>query len=99
MTEQIAIVGSGNVASHLARALSLAGFNIVGIYSRNRRHAQELATEINTKAIENIEDITQAGIILFSISDSALKEVLLSTNWQNRLLLHTAGSLEMDVFK
>jgi NADP oxidoreductase coenzyme F420-dependent. len=40
------ILGAGNVATHLAKALPSCGFGIVQIYSRTLKSAEELASRI-----------------------------------------------------
>lgn len=43
----IVLIGSGNVATQLGRALCLKGHRIRQVYSRNRSHAEELASTLN----------------------------------------------------
>src|SRR5690606_12494739 len=43
----IVLIGSGNVATQLGRALRLKGHRIVQVYSRNRSHAEDLASTLN----------------------------------------------------
>lgn len=44
---KIVIIGSGNVASHLALALTVAGNEIIQVYSRDLFHAQSLAQRVD----------------------------------------------------
>jgi len=43
---KIVIIGSGNVATHIALALTIAGNEIIQVYSRTLSHAQSLAHRI-----------------------------------------------------
>ena len=61
---RIVLLGSGNVATHLAKVLAP---NIVQIWSRNPRHAETLAHDIGAEAVENINDITLEALSLIHI--------------------------------
>lgn len=49
------LIGSGNVASHLGKALIKSGHAVVQIYSRRLEHAQELATALAEGSAEDTE--------------------------------------------
>jgi len=50
----LTIIGSGNVATHLALALKNAGHIVNQIYSRNISNAQLLAGKVNAEAISDL---------------------------------------------
>jgi predicted short-subunit dehydrogenase-like oxidoreductase (DUF2520 family) len=98
--QSIVILGSGNVATHLGLAFHQAGIKIIQVFSRNLSHAEELARIINAHAISDIDRINlDTDLILFCISDSAVLSVLKQRNWENALLVHTAGTIAIDVFQ
>ena len=43
---QIVFIGSGNLATNLAKALYRHGFRIMQVYSRTEAHARELADAV-----------------------------------------------------
>lgn len=98
----IVFIGAGNLAFHLARALYYKGFRIVQVYSRTEKSARELASEIEAKWTTNLADVTvDADIYIISLKDSALLDLLpqITAGKGNALLVHTAGSVPMDIFK
>ncbi len=96
---RISIAGSGNVAWHLAQALYINKIEIEYIYSRKVENAQKLASLISAKATNELAEIAKTDIIIFSVSDDALSQLIGSMKWQNQLLLHTAGSIDMRIFE
>lgn len=97
--ERIVILGSGNLATHLSVALKLAGHDIVQVYSRTKSHAKELADKLNTSFTSDIQNITNyADTYIFSVSDSAIEPILKSRPWQGKFLVHTAGSVSINIF-
>ncbi len=93
----IVIIGSGNVATHLGQALFEIGKNILQVWSRNIENAQILATKLCTKAISNFEDIdTNADMYIISVKDDAIKQVLQSPQLKDKTIIHTAGSVAMS---
>ena len=96
---KIVIVGSGNIATHLAKALYAAQHTITQIYSRTLANAQALANVFNSTAIDNLQNIdTQSDIYLIAVSDSAIATVVsdLPENLQG-IVVHTSGATELNV--
>jgi len=97
---QIVILGSGNVATRLSIALRMAGLEIMQIYGRNLQYAKMLADQLGTKFTNDLKDvIPSADLYLLCISDDALTEVIENFPFKNGLLVHTSGTIPMDVFK
>lgn len=98
---KIVILGAGNVATHLARALHHAGHEILAVYSKTLEHAQEVATSVNAVATSCVDTLPRAEVYILSVKDDALREVLvnLTTTHPNALCLHTAGSVPLSVYK
>ena len=99
---KIVIIGSGNVATHLAQALSRAA-HIIQIYSRTLANANILAQKIgNSEAIDNIDNIaTDADVYLISAKDDAVASIAAQAAPRckgNALWLHTSGSVPANVF-
>ena len=98
---KIVILGAGNVATHLARALHHAGHNILAVYSRTLEHAQEVAAPIHAAATSCVSTLPLADVYIFSVKDDALRDVLshLIQTHPNALCLHTAGSVPLSVYE
>ena len=89
---KIVCIGSGNVATHLVKALHKAGFSICQIISKTEEHARELALSVNAAWATDAGAIVNADIYLYSVSDSALEEMILRNPHTEGLHVHTAGS-------
>ena len=96
----ISIVGSGNVATHLALALYGAGCNIHQILSRSYEHAQMLARRVDAQPINQWQRLDEdADIYLLAVSDDALYDLALDLRLQNALVIHTSGTTPISVLK
>lgn len=92
---RVVIIGSGNVAEALARALRKAEVELVQIFARNeergRRVAELGATEWNNS------HLAEADLYLISVSDSAVAEVAQSLQLpEGAVVAHTAGCCSID---
>ena len=96
----IVLIGSGNVATHMGAAFVSAGCRVVQVYSRTLAHARALAGRWGGEAIDDLSqlDVT-AQVYVIAVKDDALAPVVaqLPPKLQG-LLLHTAGSVPMEVF-
>jgi predicted short-subunit dehydrogenase-like oxidoreductase (DUF2520 family) len=97
---KVVIIGSGNVASVLSEVIKNAGNNIAQVISRNLDHAKDLASRHNAKAATLYEPrFEDADIYIVSLTDAALESIEKVTGFQNKLVVHTAGSMSADVLK
>lgn len=98
--ETVVIIGSGNVATHLARAIQKKGKKIIQIYSKHPNSAKLLSKEINTDFIASIGEISEeADLYILAISDNAIEEVCSSLKAGNNLIVHTSGTVSLDILK
>ncbi len=97
---KVTLIGAGNLATHLAKALFNADISVHQIFSRILQPAEELAQLVNSSAITDITAIDPTvDIIFICVSDSAIENIIQSITFQPRLIVHTAGSIPMDVLK
>lgn len=99
--KRIVMIGAGNVASHLAPALLKAGANLCQIYSRTADSARELGRKTGiTFTTETATVYPDCDIYIFCVSDDALVPLIkrIRIN-RDALLLHTSGSLPLDILK
>ncbi len=95
----IIMVGAGRVAWHLAPALTAGGYSIKAVWSRSLPNAQALAKEVNSVAVEAL-DFTQLrnALVIISVTDGALPQVVENIKVsENNLVVHTSGSVGMEV--
>ena len=91
----IAIIGSGNLAWHLAPELENVGHRIVEIYSRNLKNAKKLQKRLYNAEINPSFDFSdsEAEIFFICISDDAIEEVAQEIALpENAVIVHTSGS-------
>lgn len=101
MINRIIILGAGNVAFHFCKAATIAGFEIIQIYSRNLQTASQLAQMAGCTSINKIDEINpDADAYIFAMNDDAdikiAKKIKINSD---KIMIHTAGSLSMDIFK
>lgn len=97
---KIGFIGSGKLATQLAMALYDKGIDVAQIYSRNFQNASILADRVKAEAIEKISDFSEStDIVIVSISDSAYSTIDLSVIKKDIIIVHTSGSLSIDVLK
>lgn len=97
MSPEIVILGSGNVATHLARAFQLAGCHIAQVYSRSLDHAERLASELNdTQAIDALSVLKRdADLYIISVSDAAVAPIAEAMPNVSGIVAHTSGSIPL----
>lgn len=78
--EKVYVIGRGNVASHLCKALE----------------GKADVTMVNPHTLEELGD--DAGFILISVKDDAIREVAEKLSGTSSVVAHTSGSTPIDVF-
>ena len=94
----IVLLGSGNVATHLALALRAIGENIVQVFSPNLINAKALADRVDSAYINNLAQInSDADLYIISVKDDAIVEVARKLADVNGLVVHTSGTTDIKV--
>lgn len=95
---EIVLLGSGNVATHLATALNEAGYKIVQLYSRTMRNAELLASKVGAEPVDRVDTLYRAAdFYIFSVKDAALPEIVSQMPPTTGIWVHTAGSVPLSV--
>lgn len=101
---RLAIVGAGNVATHLARAFDSApGVNLVAVISRTLSSAEEAAHDLSSAVIASNDYALlrelRPDVVLISVADNALAPVVEAIGRldYNPLVLHTSGTLPKEM--
>lgn len=95
---RITLIGSGNVATHMAAAFKNAGHRIVQVYSPNMLNAALLAYHVGATAINAISDIDpNTDIFIIAVKDDAIARVSEALAKYQKLIVHTSGSTNLDV--
>jgi len=97
---RISLIGAGNLATRLGIALKEAGHEFVQVYSRTEVSAQTLADLLGAEAVIQPEKLhSDASLYICALKDDALSDILKKVLVGNGILVHTAGSLPLDVLK
>ncbi len=95
----VSIIGSGNLATHLASAFQRYKIEIRQICSRSIQNASILANKIGASAISNPLELAPADLIVICTSDSSIDDVSKSLNTPTSMVVHTSGSTSIDILK
>jgi predicted short-subunit dehydrogenase-like oxidoreductase (DUF2520 family) len=97
---KVIIIGSGNVAQHLIAAFQNSEntgdkIELVQVFSRK---ASALANVLDANLITtNLADLLEADLYIIAVSDDAISAVAAQLAFKNRLVVHTSGSVGLDV--
>jgi len=96
--KNIVIIGAGNVGTGLACAFSDVGCNIVQVVGRREEAVATLAEMFNADHTLSFKDVTKGqDLYLMALPDRAMSEILPQLGLTNELLVHTSGSVPMDI--
>ncbi|KAA6332779.1 Glutamyl-tRNA reductase [termite gut metagenome] len=98
----IVLVGAGNLATNLAKALYRRGYRIAQVYSRTEEAARALAETVEADYTTCLEELqSEASLYIVSLTDVAFVELLprIVAGRENGLWVHTAGSISMRIWE
>jgi predicted short-subunit dehydrogenase-like oxidoreductase (DUF2520 family) len=96
---KIVLLGAGNVATHLGHSLKKAGHEILQVYSRSASSAKDLSLRLRVKPVTDVSEVsTRADLYIVSISDGSLARFLKTFPVKNKTIIHTSGSVGIQVF-
>jgi predicted short-subunit dehydrogenase-like oxidoreductase (DUF2520 family) len=94
----IVILGSGNTATAIGHLCHRANYNILQVFGRNRLTTDILSKALNAEGISEWEDIVpDAALYIVALPDSFLPYLHKHFSLQKGLVVHTAGSVSMQV--
>lgn len=92
----INIIGSGNVAHHLIRALAeLSNYKIQNVAVRSLDKVADFFPK--DLIVTAVEDLKPADITLISVTDSAIAEVSERIPYKDSLVVHTSGTTALEI--
>lgn len=98
---RIAVIGAGNVATHLAEALAGVA-DVCAVCSRHIGSARRVASRVGPEcmALEGLDALpADADIYIIAVSDDAVASVAAATPDFPGIWAHTSGSVPADVFR
>lgn len=99
MIKQVTTIGAGNVATHLAKALYKNNFLIKQVFSKSFKNANALAKKVNAQPIDLLTQLSpNADIYIIAVPDDVIEKVLKQFPFKNKLVVHTSGSVGIELF-
>ncbi len=98
-TDRIGIIGTGNVAWHLATLLSAAHIPVSGVLVRNKKKAaiKGLGKLFGVTLLDEVVMIKDSSdIVIIAVNDSSIREVAGQFKDFNGLVCHTSGSFALS---
>ena len=92
---KIVILGSGNVAYHLAKAFTENNVPVSQIFGRNEKELREISESFRIP-YSTIE-LGLADFYLIAVNDGSIDEVSTKIKTENCLVAHTSGSLPLEI--
>ena len=99
---KVTLIGSGNLATNLGKAIIKSGHTVVQVFSRTTGNAELLANQLNAIPTTNLDDLSdETDVFILSGKDSVLKEIVdaISPAHPNKVIVHTAGSVGIEIFE
>lgn len=95
---RVSVIGSGNVAQHLIRALlKAADTELVQVFSRNPEAIRPLM--VTDKTVSEYRLLKAVDVIIIAVSDNAIKMVSEQIPLKDQLVVHTSGSVAMEALQ
>jgi predicted short-subunit dehydrogenase-like oxidoreductase (DUF2520 family) len=99
-THKVVLLGAGNVATQLGKALHKSGFLISQVYSPTKKSATALAKKLKSTSISDLTKIDlAASVYIIAVKDDAIPLLAQQLKLQDQLIVHTSGTVEMHVLK
>jgi predicted short-subunit dehydrogenase-like oxidoreductase (DUF2520 family) len=96
---KIVLIGAGNVSTHLGPLFKKKGHRIIQVYSHSKKSGHILAKKLGSDFTTNPLSITQDGeIFIVALRDEAIASFLRSLPFEPKLIIHTSGSIDINVF-
>ena len=90
---KITMIGAGNLATHLCRALINSGNEIVQIYSRTEESASTLAKEINAPYTNDTKTIKSSDLAIIAVNDDSIQDIEKHIGFPK---VHTSGTKSLS---
>ncbi|WP_312389663.1 DUF2520 domain-containing protein [Chryseobacterium sp.] len=94
---QIVIIGSGNVAYHMAKAFAQNNIPLAQIFGRNETELQKISEELNIPY--STKTLVDSDLYIICVSDNSVEEVSKLIQKKDALVVHTSGSLPKETLK
>ena len=91
---KIVLLGAGNVATHLYKAISATdNINVVQWYNRTLNNISLYKNEVGIT--DNLSELVDADLYIICVSDDAIETLSNNLPFEKRLVVHTSGSASL----
>lgn len=97
--ENVAIIGSGNVACAYSNVLKNNGIKLQYIFVRNKENVLEVEKSFGVKTICDYELLFSCDLIIIAVKDDAIEEVAAKLQNYKGVLVHTSGTKNSSVLQ
>lgn len=92
---KVVLIGSGNVAQHLILAFAKnKEIEVLQVFARRKETITHLLD--SSKITDNYTDLAEADLYIIAVSDDAIASISTKLPFENRLVVHTSGSVSID---
>lgn len=96
---KIILIGTGNVAFHLGQALKRKGHKIIQLYGRSEKNCLTLAKILKCQhTTDPMKIFPDADLYIIALRDEAIAPFLKNLIFTPAFIVHTSGSVGLDVF-
>lgn len=93
--KSIVLLGAGNVASHLCRAINNSlDFKVIQVYNRSKKPLNHFPSTLHKTT--SFSEIKEADLYILAVPDDVIKSFSESLPFRNKLVVHTSGSVAME---
>jgi len=97
---KVVMIGSGNVSWHLCKRMLEQGFELIQVVNLRSGKFHECFQSLGIPLISSAKEIaTDADFYFLCVQEDQLSHLELPAFSPQAILIHTAGSVEMDVLK
>jgi len=92
---KVVLIGSGNVVQHLILAFAKnKEIEVLQVFARRKETITHLLD--SSKITDNYTDLAEADLYIIAVSDDAIASISTKLPFENRLVVHTSGSVSID---
>lgn len=94
----VSLIGAGRVATHLGLRLTETGVAVNQVYSRTLDSARKLSDRLGSEPVNHLSGLDgSADLFIISVVDDAVAQVADQLPANQKIVVHTSGSVPMDV--
>jgi predicted short-subunit dehydrogenase-like oxidoreductase (DUF2520 family) len=95
---RIVLFGTGNMATRLGTALKSGNAEIIQVFGRNEAGASLLSGVLGCPYTTSKNEVmTDADFYIIAVTDEAISTILSGIQIDKQIVVHTSGSVKMDV--